>query len=666
MGPTTHVLSQSQVTNILWHPCGAGGNCLVTVTADAIIRLWEFNIEDRFSSANPALAIDLRKLVVGSSEEESFGPEDFRKSRGFSSDDVGLEVASACFGGSGSSHESGWSAMTLWIAMKGGDVYALCPLLPSKWQPSATLIPSLSSAAVAKNALIEEQGESPDLENKRQCRDQLGWIRDVDGQDPTFLYPDDEFSPEIYNRPSHPGPIPRLQGPFQIFPDDIDEYLELSDIHVVASKIDSAEFMNDDDSDSEAESVDDSGVSASVIVLMTRNGRVYVCLDLEGIEGQWLPRKKPKHSFSPPPEPYLVVLEGLDTLSRTEQLDLQWPTFSPDINSRYSLFATHNHGVFYFSFDPWIQSLEKELQSNEKFGAPLRIDLIRNGPGTLTERILHFDEEESSDSERAVSACLTFDDSDLGYFLLTSINRHPEAVTFDDQYQSYGRPQLKYEAEEDQMPDMSLLNIGPVRTIYQPSDSFYAESSLPRFLEKNVPSRHKRMIKEEIRLSTATLDLMTQAHRILSEETHRLGLAASDLFRRCERLRDELSDQVSRANEVAQRTENLSGEDADIYLETIKRKQPPSLEQRLENVRSKQEELTGRYDRLRKKFSNAGGRALSEKERLWVEEVDQAHTSTASPPPEAEDDEQLASELWHRCREVRYPGQYGVFSSPIH
>lgn len=228
---------------------------------------------------------------MGSSEEENFAPDRIGKSRRFSVDNVGLEVASACFGGTGASNESGWSAMTMWIAMKGGDVYALCPLLPSRWQPSATLIPSLSTAAVAKVAL-KQKGRSLESDEERHSNDQLDWIRDVDGQEPTLLDAENEFSPEIFRRPSHPGPVPRLQGPFQILSEDVDEDLELADIHVIAPKLDEKEFLGGNDSDSEADSIDENGTSASVIALMTRSGRVYVCLDLEGVEGQWLPRRK--------------------------------------------------------------------------------------------------------------------------------------------------------------------------------------------------------------------------------------------------------------------------------------------------------------------------------------------------------------------------------------
>jgi nucleoporin NUP82 len=266
------------------------GNCLVTITADAVVRLWEFNQDNRWSSDSPSLAIDLKKLVTGASEEDSFAPDKFGKNRSFSSDALGLEVAAACFGGRGLSDESAWSAMTLWLGMKGGDIYALCPLLPSKWQPSSTLLPSLSSTVVEK-APLHEDGDG--LES-RQHRDQYEWIQDLDNQEPVPTKAHDISSPEleIYSRPSRPGPIPRLQGPFQMFSEEVDDDLELSDIHVIAGKLNPEEYMSGDESGLEADWLEEHGISGSVVCLLTRSGRVYVCLDLEGVEGQWLPRKK--------------------------------------------------------------------------------------------------------------------------------------------------------------------------------------------------------------------------------------------------------------------------------------------------------------------------------------------------------------------------------------
>ena len=662
IGPTTHVLSQSQVASILWHPCGVAGNCLVTVTVDAVVRLWEFSRDNRWSTDSPTLAIDLKKLVTGSSAEQDFAPGRTRN-RAFSLDSVGLEVASACFGGSGSSDESAWSATTLWVAMKGGDVYALCPLLPSKWQPPSTLIPSISTAVVAKNALNQDGSQST-LES-RHYNDQYEWIRGIDSQDPTIVEGVDEFSPdvEIYTRPTIPSAVPRLQGPFQMFSEDMDVDLELSDIHVVAGKIDAEALTSGDDSDSEPDWLDEHGLSAAVVCLLTRSGRVYVCLDLEGVEGQWLPRKKPEGLPEPLKEPYLIVLEGLETLSPSDQLDLEWPTFTEDVQSRYSYFITHSKGVFFFSLDPWVQSLEQELQSNENLGAPFRMDIIKNGPGTLRERMLTFSHDQDLISDSSVPACLVLDDSDLGYFLLTHVNGEPKAAILE---KPRPEPEMPVEDEEEEvsyeriseMETLALRN--PAREIYQAPQVFSRASALPEFVDKNVASRHRKLMKEHVRMSTATLGFMTSAHRVISKETHMLGVAAADLFRRCERLQDELRDQISRANEVAHRTEVIVGEDADQYLGNSTGKGHAALDERLQKVRDRQHELAARHEKLREKFSKAG-EEVSEKEKLWFAEVKKtAHSvgvevkeQTKKHDDEGKDGQESEPEMLQRYRDAK-------------
>ncbi len=587
------------------------------------MRLWEFNRDNRWSTDSPTLAIDLKKLVTGSSEEQDFAPGRTRN-RAFSLDSVGLEVASACFGGSGSSDESAWAATTLWFAMKGGDVYALCPLLPSKWQPPSTLMPSISTAIVGKMPLAQDESLS-NLEEARQYSDQYEWIRGMDSQDPTIVDGNHEFSPdiEVYSRPNTPGAIPRLQGPFQIFPEDTDEDLELSDIHVIAGKIDAEALTSGDDSDSEVDWVDEHGVSAAVVCLLTRGGRIYVCLDLEGVEGQWLPRKRPKRLPELQKEPYLIVLEGLETLNPCDLFDLEWPTFSEDVQSRYSFFITHSKGIFFFSLNPWVQSLEQELQSNESLGAPFRMDIIKNGPGTLRERMLTFSHEQDLVSESSVAACLAFEDSDLGYFLLTIVNGEPKAAILE---KPQPEPAVPFEDEEEEetfksMRDMDTLSLrGPAREIYQAPQIFSGRSTLPEFFDKHVPSHHRKLMKENVRMSSATLGLMTSAHRVISSETHLLGVAAADLFRRCERLQDELRDQISRANEVAHRTEVVVGEDADQYLGNTTGKGHATLDERLKKVRDRHQELASRHEKLREKFNKAG-EEVSEKEKLWFAEV---------------------------------------------
>lgn len=336
-------------------------------------------------------------------------------------------------------------------------------------------------------------------------------------------------------------------------------------------------------------------------------------------------------------------------------LDLEWPTFSTDPNSRYSFLTTHSRGVYFFSLDPWIQSLEKELKSNETTGAPFRMDIFRNGAGSLRERLLIFEQDRDLTFPSSVPACLPLEDSDLGYFVLTSVDGQPRAATLDQPQPEYS-PIVKHESEEDEMPDMRLLDVSSaIRESYRPSDSFWKASSLPTFVKDHVHSRHQRMVKGEIRLSTATLDLMTEAHRVTSEETHRLGLAAADLFRRCERLQEELRDQIKRANEVAQRTERIAGEDGDAYLAKTRRKSPSNPNERCQRAQNRHHDLVARLEGLRKKATKYGGNDLSAQEKQWFSEVQTASEMIADPDNEQQERMESASKLWQRCSEVRTP-----------
>ena len=346
-----------------------------------------------------------------------------------------------------------------------------------------------------------------------------------------------------------------------------------------------------------------------------------------------------------------MTVEALDTLKPSEKLDLEWPAFTADENSRYSFFITHSRGVFFFSLDPWVRSLEKELQSSEIVGAKFRMETIRNGPKTLREPILSYDPDRDTDSDPSVTACLVFQDSDLGYFLLTAVNGAAQAATLD-QPEPEMTPAPEDNGNDTYIPEMNLFTPGPPRKTYQPARVFWDPSTLPTFINKHVPARHHRLFNQEIRLSSATLDLMTQAHRVLSHETNKLGLAAADLFRRCERLQDELRDQINRANEIAQRTDQVTGKDRGRYLDSGKRKGHPSVEERFEKVRSKHQELTARYEALRKKFSKHGGNELSEKEKQWMAEVEKTKAFMKSPAAEDDEDKDAASEAWRRFREA--------------
>ncbi|KAL4889213.1 hypothetical protein BDV59DRAFT_187130 [Aspergillus ambiguus] len=636
LGPTTHVIPESPVVSALWHPLGVHSNlggCIVTVTADAAVRVWELDRNNHWSFDRPTLAIDLRKLVDGTSCDQDFAPSGFGRNKGFSADFVDMEVASACFGGSGSPREDAWAPMTLWVAMRPGDLYALCPLLPSKWQAPATTIPSLSSAVIPKLAAYQE--DPLDYEEELTAsRQQYDWLTEIDTQEPLNVISDPELgsSTEVLARPANPSAIPRLQGPFRIETGDEIDDLDLCDILVIASKIDTDALMMGEDEELALEENDDK-LSATIICLTTGTGRVHICLELDGVEGQWLPKAKKNAFRTPLSEPSdLVLVESLDTLKENEQSLANWPTLTKDIQSQYSFFVTNAKNVISVSLSSWVQRLERELQAEDTSGSAFRLQVLCEGNVSQRDPIIQVDGNDVSvrDQQDHLPACLVYYDYDLGYLLLTHLDPHPYAAIMDThEFSLPAFTNLRSIEADTQMPVSPTMP--PRRPPYQVPSIFYSGPPMETFVDRHVPHRQRHTLKEQVRLSPATLDLVAAAHRILSSHTNALERAASDLFRRCERLQGEMRDQLKQLSDVAERIKGVSSEIGEDGQRKEGFRSTEALDKRLKSAKDRQAELVQRYETLRNRVLKSGGRPLSEKERSWVSEVDALSESFAEP-----------------------------------
>lgn len=284
IGPTAHVTEESPVATTLWHPLGYHGRCLITITKAGVVRMWEINRADRSTFSEPALSIDLAKLANAEHDDEDLSASKFGVSKGFSPDSVDLEVASACFGDSPDQEGvHGWAPMTLWIATIPGDVYALCPLLPEKWQlvespGTSTFVQSLMSSINMRNF---ETTENPSTsEDVMTTEKQVAWLMDITDSEPYSEETPSGDSVKVFARPSSVHHTPLLQGPFAITP-EVDDF-EFSDMIVYSLKT-----MSDA---GEEEAVE--GLPAAVVCLLTDTCKIHVCLDLEGITGRWLPSRE--------------------------------------------------------------------------------------------------------------------------------------------------------------------------------------------------------------------------------------------------------------------------------------------------------------------------------------------------------------------------------------
>lgn len=282
VGPTAHVTEESPIATTLWHPLGYHGRCLVTITKAGVVRLWEVNRADRSTFSEPALSIDLPKLANATNDQEDLSASKFGASKGFSPDSVELEVASACFGDFPEQEGvHGWAPMTLWIATVPGDVYALCPLLPSKWQltdspGTFTLLQTLTSSINVNYTDLSDDTDAPKDELKTSEK-QVSWLSDILYEEPFLEELPNGDSVKVFARPSSTPAVPLLQGPFNVTP-EVDDF-ELSDMIVYSLKT-----LSDGSEEEAAE-----GLPTAVVCLLTDTCKVHVCLDLQGIIGRWLP-----------------------------------------------------------------------------------------------------------------------------------------------------------------------------------------------------------------------------------------------------------------------------------------------------------------------------------------------------------------------------------------
>ncbi|RFU77046.1 hypothetical protein TARUN_5182 [Trichoderma arundinaceum] len=649
LGPTTHVTSRSPIASALWHPLGVNGSCIVTVTTDAIVRVWELSTQDRWSFDTPTTSIDLKKLADGTNVDQDFSASVSATSKAFSPDSFEMEVAAASFATKGS---GGWNPMTLWVAMREGDVYALSPLLPQRWAPPPTLIPSLSVSIVTTVAAIEDD-PSVDDRDKLLAQQQLQWMGEIDSQEPQVI---DSVIPgepalEVYTRPSRPSVTPRLQGPFDLQSDpetgdDLDS--SITDILVIGKKTETEDLMLGEEDELDFDNGDQEGLSLTVVCLLSTSGQVRIYLDIDGVQAQWLPPKgKSRLSRALTAEmdpPTLLAFQAIDTMTPVEVNEGSWPVFSADVMSRYNFFVTHHAAITFISLTPWIFRLEGELLGEFEAGTDFRLGLLVNSQSTR-DRVYA---QQAADAGIPLAACVAIRDPDLGYFLLSATPYEPIALTFetpDDEPVTVRQESPVREREVSMAP----LDFYEPRPVYYPPHTFSESSALPELLERLRTSRHKTIVNQEVRLSPLTLSIFTDAHKVLSDETYRLGVAAAEVFRRCELLQAELRQQVRKANEVKGKIDTINGSHREDN-------EPDNAmyERRINEAKERQERLTRRMEDLRKLVSKTTTRDLSAKERAFVEEVKTMEASVSGPAPGAEvGSRNQAKQVWRRLEEVK-------------
>ncbi|KAK0654349.1 hypothetical protein QBC41DRAFT_332182 [Cercophora samala] len=651
LGPTTHVTSRAAIVSAIWHPLGVNGTALVTVTEDAVVRVWELSATDRWSFDAATLAIDLKRLADGTCVDQDFSASVSATNKAFSPDSFDMEVAAACFPARTS---GGWSPMTLWIAMTGGDVYALCPLLPKRWAPPPTLIPSLSVSIVSRVAATED---SPDVsyEDRLLAQQQLQWMSDLDNQEPKMVEaPGGDGEVEVYNRPARPGIVPKLQGPFDFDlnpEDEQDDEIELKDIYVIGEKPNMSDLMMGEDEELAMDEEEENGLSISIVCLLSTSGQVKICLATEGVEAEWLPSKiksKLRPSSATSRTQSLLTFQTFDTVKPAELTPDSWPMFSEDATSKYSFYVTNPAGITLVNLESWVSRLESELSGESEAGADFRIDVLVQGHGSERERV--YTQPRGSN---VLSAPVVIRDQDIGHLLLSSTHNQPIAIFFDT-------PELELVPiarespivhEQVEIPEPEV--VWHPRPVFHPSDVLVSnKNAVPAWVDLLKTGRKRPLLQQEIRLSMATLEVFTEGHKVASNEVFEIQNAVAELFRKCEALQFELRDQLIKAGEVKKRIDTITGDDLGeddddpISINELTRS-------RIDQAQRRQEELASRMERIKKKLGRATTRDLSDKEKAWVEEVKGFETSILGSEVDTSPIDSKTRQPWRRFEEIK-------------
>jgi len=184
------------------------------------------------------------------------------------------------------------------------------------------------------------------------------------------------------------------------------------------------------------------------------------------------------------------------------------------------------------------------------------------------------------------------------------------------------------------------MHTPPTRAPYAPPQIFYQDlMAAVDQIRGRIPHHRRSMLTENpLRLSPACLDVMTLAHRTFSSKTSAVETAAAELFRRCERLRQELVGQLKQMTELAERLSmsNSGGEDEDEAKIGSQDNTTHSekISNRIDAAKTRQKELFSRYERVRRKAGQVGhaNQDLSIKERAWIEETDSLATHVGVDP----------------------------------
>lgn len=312
--------AMNTISKALFHPYSKHDNTLVVLSSDSHLRIFELSLSPHVPEN------DIRLFS---------SPQ-----RGYTVDyDIPVPI-SFTFGAS-----KDWLIWTIFVLTRDGDIYILCPIMPTKCIMTRSAIARMKT--LISHRANEARTHHSSLAEQETCLNQTRWLKDILGQISTGEYMGLASSPALtgadtgdmvpFRRPNKVRPSPAVQGPvlFQPAPTPMNEILsEASDIA----------FLDAD--------------GTGLIVTTWRGGRVDVGVLIDGIEGVWSVKGVSREDFS------CIRVAAYESIDMPVS-EGAWTGIVTSVNDYEGVFIAAGSGVWQIDFRRWLQELEKLNQDDE-------------------------------------------------------------------------------------------------------------------------------------------------------------------------------------------------------------------------------------------------------------------------------------------------------------
>lgn len=578
------------VVRALWHPLGVDDASLVVLSKDGMIRSYDLKVGRDITFNIASQEIDLY-LLSGRA----------RYTSGFYADESEMEPASCCFG----EGTEGWRQFTLYILMRGGDIYALTPLVPSRWMASREYLQKISLNITAD---LESLDQDASLQEKLILRQQTKWINDVLTQETNLegSFGASQGTPWRKSQTylTRPGLdsrtkeelLPHLQGPFLFQPPPVEfpgDYYACDIFHMEAG-------------------------SLGVIGILYSNGKVDICLEFELLRAKWVDKKK-RHQEQLSDLPVIAAFESIDLglNAGRDSAATNWPVFVQDPRSEQVWFVNHNTGVVSFSMKGWLSKLSAVLDREED--PDFMAFTLEKSPQSSVSVVL--DNHGKSLHLNPVLGSVVIYEAYLGYIFVAATPKGVASAEFDEVLATGSRSSdtvdLRLSTSTSQrsnaLSSSTQRKINILLPPYNPSAQFRNPSQLSQLLKQALEA-NARLVRSPMVFSTETNEFLRKARDTLKLEYDGLMEAAQEMYDRAALQRIEYRKQLETIHR------------ADEQLAKIQNK---DVRGRLERYLKRQEELQARADEVLKLLIVKSETGLSDAEKKWFKEVEKIEEKIA-------------------------------------